>query len=277
MRTNRGLRTAAAGLLMWACAETPAQAGEEPAWARDMPTVEQVRREIRGENEAETLMKQCAVFGWLAVNNDLPGYGTAWGHRWRAQYEAAIADLGKRYADIRPLAEKNHRYEWDMACHTGQRVIKLGKLGAPLVAEDEKAALFKPSIRAAYEQARRIDRDKQSAYEADREARQDAARKAAFSAGLGTVKASLAVIMPPVLGVFCLLFSRRLARPVAKARFERTNQAGVEQFEDFDTWERTARNEGMQLAAARMLFGLGAILLTLGWAFGALLAAGIIR
>ncbi len=133
----------------------------EPAYLKDMPTVSEIKNGIKGANEVQTLGRQCAAFGKLesSVFNFFPfgDDGQPVGRSVIAEYRNAVAQL-----DAKALGNKIGQAEWYRMCMNGRSGVhpSTGKPDSNYPALDqpveinELTALFKPSVLAAYEQAK---------------------------------------------------------------------------------------------------------------------------
>jgi len=140
----------------------PAAAQQSPAYLKDMPTVADVQRGIQGSNPAQTLGRQCAALDLLRKWRMFPfrDQETPAGLAVAESYRQGANQLRQRYAQtIKPLTDQNAQREWMRMCDnmlsgfhplTGARDNAFPAL-EKRVTEAELAALFKPSVRAAYQ------------------------------------------------------------------------------------------------------------------------------
>lgn len=122
---------------------------QEPAYLKDMPTVSEIMERIKGANEAQTLGRQCAAFSRLENLGLFPFMENGRqlvGGAWIRAYRDAASQLGAQF--------KGASSEWSRMCMNWRSGYRdLSGLDEP-VKDDELTALFKPSVLAAYEQAK---------------------------------------------------------------------------------------------------------------------------
>ncbi len=221
----RTVGLACLGMCVWLPWLAQAQTPRDPAWLRDMPSVADVTRQIRGASTAQTLGRQCAALTRLWRGTDLPAaylYSPTPAMKALSEsYRQGLNTLQQSYnANVKPLSVPANRQEWDRMCGNYQSgvhpVTGQPDAGFPAldqrVTETEWVALLKPAARAAYDAERQARDQRAAASRAQQEAQARAteARKArerqelALYAGL--------VVGGVVLGVALLLWMLWLLR-----------------------------------------------------------------
>jgi hypothetical protein len=148
-------------VLLLGCVQNVLALANDLAYLKDMPTVAEIKEHIKGENEAQTLGRQCAAFEKMEYFGFFPFInGQIAGQSWRDEYRKAADELGNQYKqNIKPLDNKKNLSEWARMCrnylggydyHTGKPDNDYPALDKP-VEDDELVALFKPSVMAVYQ------------------------------------------------------------------------------------------------------------------------------
>lgn len=248
----------------------PVASASDWQWIRAMPTVADVEETIQGENLEQTLGWQCAVYSNLITGKHLPAtYSIAPPAEAQAlvtdlknTYRQAMANVRERYdKEVKSLDDAENAREFSLICGAdGSRVDTTGRRVGPAVPDAALVRLFKPSVLEVYQKQLQITQDKQTAYKTKVAEQQRANRDTIWFAvvWLGGMAGSI------ILGVWCLLKAFRIGRQLQLARIERTNSAGVEEFENTHELDATQRAESMKKLQLKILVPVGGFLLILG-------------
>jgi hypothetical protein len=247
-----------------------AQSTGDLGWLQDMPTVTEVRDAIRGADTAQTLAWQCAVLTNLLLARDFPvAYSISPPAAHAAQvrtlkdgYRAGIREVQEEYSrEVKPLGDPENSREFALMCGAdGARVDRNGRRVGPQLPQEQWLALLNPSVRAVVvaESGGRMAREQAAGA---RQAEREQARRQSLRDGLGSIVAIAASLLA---GIACLVVASRMTRSVRRARFERTNQAGVQEFISFEAMESSRSAEAARMALAKVLSAIGGALIILG-------------
>lgn len=247
-----------------------AQSADDLGWLQDMPTVSEVRNGIRGADTAQTLAWQCAVLTNLLLARDFPAaYSIAppAAHATQVRtlkdgYRTGIREVQDEYSRrVKSLDDPENSREFALICGAdGARVDRTGRRVGQEVPQEQWLALLKPSVRAIVQAASDERASRQQAAR-ERQSGQQSAERQVFLDGLRIVAAIAASVLA---GIACLVVAARSTRAVRKARFERTNRAGVQEFTNFDEMESLRSAEAARMALAKVLAVIGGALIILG-------------
>lgn len=239
-------------------------------WIKDMPTVADVEATIQGENLEQTLGWQCAVYSNLMTGKHLPAsYSIAppaeaqvLVSELKNTYRQAIANVRQRYdREVKSLEDAENAREFTLVCGAdGSRVDNTGRRVSPSVPDAALAKLFKPSVLEVYQKQLQIKEASQAAYKTQIAEQQQATRDTIWFAifWLGGMVVSI------ILGVWCLVKAFRIGKQLQLAKMDRTNTAGVEEFEDARELDAIQMAESMKKLQLKILVPLGGFLLILG-------------
>lgn len=249
---------------------TPIASANDWQWIKDMPTVADVEAAIQGENLEQTLGWQCAVYSNLITGKHLPAtYSIAPPPEAQAlvtelknTYRQAIANVRQRYdREVKSLEDAEHARQFTLVCGAdGSHVDNTGRRVSPSVPDAALAKLFKPSVLEVYQKQLQITEDKHAAYKTKVADQQQATRDTIWFAFIWLGGMILSII----IGAWCLVKAFRLSRELQLARMDRTNAAGVQEFEDTNEFDAIQQAEAMKKLQLKILVPIGGFLLILG-------------
>lgn len=249
---------------------SPCVSADDWQWIKDMPTVSEVEAAIQGENLEQTLDWQCAVYSNLITGKHLPASYTiappaeaqALVTRLKNNYRQALAATRDRYdREVKSLEDAEKAREFNLICGAdGSRVDNSGRRISPSVPDAALAKLFKPSVLEVYQKQLQITQAKQAAFK-DKVAQQQQNKRDTIrfaSIWLG------GMILSVFIGVWCLVKAFRIGRELQLAKMDRTNSAGVQEFEDADEFDAIQLSESMKKLQLKILVPLGGFLVIIG-------------